>query len=736
MRKGWIFSLGLWILGMGALPAQAQTVEFKPRIVFLLFVPQNIEATPYMDSIPTLLSAAVSKKNFFEIVEKKRVEKTIELEGYKLTSLNIAQLVAIGNKHGFDYIVFGNVKKERGIIFADIKILDTRHQTIYFEHTLTTSEGGLTDQVGNLANQIVEKTKNFISAGAAKARAMEMPPDPPSNLRIQSGTKKIRLSWSHNTPQTLVGFKVYRTKKYEERYILLGSVFEMTCVDENPVLNEPLLYRVKAVGKNGQESEFSEVVEAITVAGPPAPIFLSVEADIKKTYLKWRSHPGGGVWRFKIYRQQAPEKEFKEIAEASATTTDYTDKGLLDDTTYSYALGAVNAQGVESDMSNPLGVKTIKAPDRVKAEGAKIRRVTVSWNAHSFPGITGYNLYKAEQKEGTYRLLAKIGNRMTVTYTEAKGLGDAATYWYRVSAFNREGVETDMSETVSAITRGIPPVPQALKAKDRESRMVSLKWAAVKSPEDEIRGYYIYRSAQEKGEYQRIAHIKDPGADSYCDKDPPLRDNTTYYYKVCSYNSVGMTSDLSESVSATTKNTPAKPSGLKAQSGEVKKVTLTWEANPEKDIREYVVFRDSAGGKGWQKIASLKEKTVYVDSGLNDGTTYSYTVRAIDEDHLTSEPSVPVTATTKPRPKKPTGLGMIAKEGQRILQWDSNPEQDIKQYVVYKRGPLGIALKISIVTDTSWAVDEKNIKKGQKLFITAVDETGLESEGSDQIVIE
>ncbi|MBI5967345.1 MAG: hypothetical protein HY882_05755 [Deltaproteobacteria bacterium] len=734
MRKGLILSLGLLILG--ALSAQAQGVEFKPRIVFLLFVPQNIEATPYMDSIPTLLSAAVTKKNFFEIVEKKRVEKTLELEGYKLTSLNTNQMVAIGNKHGFDYIVFGNVKKERGIIFANIKILDIRHQTIYFEHTLTTTEGGLPDQVGNLANQIVEKTKNFISAGAAKARAMEMPPDPPSQLRVQSGTKKIRLSWSHNAPQTLVGFKVYRTKKYEERYILLSSVCEMTCADENPVLNEPLLYRVKAVGKNGQESEFSEVVEAITVAGPPPPIFLSIEGDIKKAYLKWRSYPGGGVWRFRIYRQQAPEKEFKEIAEVSAATTDYTDKGLLDGTTYSYALSGVNVQGVESDVSNPLEIKTVKEPDGVRAEGGKIRRITIGWNAHPFAGIAGYNLYKAEQKDGAHKLLAKIGNRMTVTYTDVKGLGDAATYWYKVSAFNKEGVETDLSEAVSATTRGIPPVPEGLKTKEREPRMVSLRWPPVKSPEDEIRGYYIYRSTEEKGEYQRIAHIKDPGVDSYRDKDPALRDNTTYYYKVCSYNSAGMTSDLSEPIPATTKNTPATPSGLKAQSGEVKKVTLTWEPNPEKDIREYVVFRDSAGGKGLKKIPSLKGKTVYVDSGLNDGTTYSYTVRAIDEDNLASEPPKPVMATTKPRPKKPTGLRMIAKEGQRTLQWDSNAEKDIKQYVVYKRGPLGISQKISIVTDISWTIDERSIKKGQRLFVTAVDETGLESEGSDQIVTE
>jgi fibronectin type 3 domain-containing protein len=469
------------------------------------------------------------------------------------------------------------------------------------------------------------------------------------------------------------------------------------------------------------------------VEGPPPPIFINLEADIKAAHLKWSLRPGYKVADFKVYRREESEKEFKEIATIPGKDTIVTDRGLKDNTTYYYALTAMDAKRDESDLSKILEIKTLKAPDGLKAEGGRIRQVHLSWIVYPSDIGEGYIIYRAADKTKEFRQIAKIKERKTNIYSDKEALADATTYWYRISVFNKSGQETDPSEAVSATTRGIPPTPQGFTAKKGEPRRVSLQWEVVKSPEDEIKGYYIFRGTEEKGEYKNIAKIKSPDTHSFVDSEPPLKDNTRYYYRISSYNSVEMTSDLSEPISAITKSVPAMPKGIEAKSGEVKQITLGWQANAEKDIKEYLVFRAGSGDKDFNKIASVKGGTSYGDKNLKDGIRYNYFIKAVDGDNLISDPSPTVTAETKRLPIKPTGLTVTEKEGRKLLQWNRNPEKDVKQYNVYKKGFLG-SQKIAVVQEDTWMIAEE-MKGKVELFIKALDETGLESEGSDPVVI-
>jgi len=732
MYKSLVTFLTVFCCGMFIFSPPIRAGDFKPKLAILSFVPQNIEATSYMESLPALLIAELKRKDFFILTEKKQLDKAFELEGYKLTSVTPAQIMSIGNKQGIDFIIAGTVKKEKGRITAEVKSFDIPKQLIFFEYSLNSTDEGLTDKIKDLVSKIIEKISQTTLSSPARGQS----PDPPSNLQAQESSKKIILSWAHKALNTLTGFKIFRKNKETDSLTYLGSTHETSWVDENPLSDESSLYQIKAIGRDGKESDFSPTLEARTIKGPPPPILMNVEPNIKAAHLKFRAYPGKDAAKFKIYRQEATTKESVAVATVAAADTLYLDKGLKDDLTYIYALTAIDAKNVEGERSKPLEVKTFKAPEEIKAEGGKIRRVTVSWKTHQAPVVAGYNLYRAPEKNGEYKLLAKIEGKSNIVYSDLKGLGDATTYWYRVSAFNKDGLETDFSEAASATTRGVPPIPQGLTTKEREPRKVSIRWNPVISPEDEIGGYYLYRSNEEKGEYQKIAHLKNPKAESHNDQDPPLKDNTTYYYKISSYNSAGATSDFSAPASATTKNIPALPQGLKAQSGEVKKITLSWEANPEKDIREYVIFRAVPGSNKWEKIAAVKNKTSFTDLNLECSFTYSYALKVIDEDKLESEQSSPASGTTKPLPQKPTGLKIVEQNGQKILQWDMNPEKDIKEYIIYKKGFLGLSQKVGTAPSNSWIIDEKNLKKGQTVYITAFDEAGLESEGSALLVID
>lgn len=712
-------------------PAPAAVV--KPKIAIFMLVPKNIEAIPLIDSIPSLLTMAIDKFDYFEVVERKKIEREIELAGYKLGSIKISDLFILGEKLGFDFGVTGDVLKQRGTITVNIQLVDIRAQKVSAEHTFTTTEGRLNDELNRVVAMIMDRTRESVSAALVLKKG-EIVIKPPHDLRVKSGTKTIRITWSYTDPQQVSGFKVYRATKESGPYMPIGTVEHMFFVDEDPIAKEQAFYKIAAVDVKGVEGSLSNPIPARTVEGPPPPIFINLEEDIKAAHLKWQVRPGYQVAGFKVYRREGSEKEFKEIVSISGKEISVTDGGLKDNTTYCYALTAMDAKRDESDLSKILEIKTVKSPDGLKAEGGKIRQVHLSWTVHPSEVVEGYILYRAADQTKDFRQIVKIKERKTNIYSDTEGLADATTYWYKISAFNKNGQETDPSEAVSATTRGVPPTPQGFTARQGEPRRVSLQWEAVKSPADEIKGYYIFRGTEEKGEYKNIAKIKNPETNSFVDGEPPLKDNTCYYYRISSYNSVEMTSDLSAPVSAITKSTPAVPRGIEAKSGEVKQVTLLWQPNAEKDIKEYLVFRAGSGDKDFSKIASVKGATSYADKGLKDGTKYAYFIKALDGDNLMSDPSPSVTAETKPLPAKPTGLMVAEKEGKKLLQWNLNPEKDVKQYNVYKKGFLGTSQKIAVVQENAWII-AGGIKGKTELFIKAEDETGLESESSDLVVI-
>ena len=84
------------------------------------------------------------------------------------------------------------------------------------------------------------------------------------------------------------------------------------------------------------------------------------------------------------------------------------------------------------------------------------------------------------------------------------------------------------------------------------------------------------------------------------------------------------------------------PSNLNATSVSADEIDLTWDASPTAGITGYHVYRNGGG----TPIATVHDPTTaYPDTGLNPGTTYSYTVTAFD-DNGESGPSNQASAQT------------------------------------------------------------------------------------------
>lgn len=135
---------------------------------------------------------------------------------------------------------------------------------------------------------------------------------------------------------------------------------------------------------------------------------------------------------------------------------------------------------------------------------------------------------------------------------------------------------------------------------------------------------------------------------------------------------------------------PAQVTGLVAAAFAPDSVTLTWNANVEADLNNYVVFRNINSGFIPTPTDSIgivpQPATAFTDSvGLQLGVQYYYRVSAVDlagNAGLYSSQSSIVFGDSV-APAIPAGFHVLAGNGQVDLNWTANVELDFEQYNIY-----------------------------------------------------
>lgn len=142
-----------------------------------------------------------------------------------------------------------------------------------------------------------------------------------------------------------------------------------------------------------------------------------------------------------------------------------------------------------------------------------------------------------------------------------------------------------------------------------------------------------------------------------------------------------------------------KPQNLKAQLlSPGNSVSLSWDANTQEGMFSYRIFRNSL-------LLKMTTTTTILDSTLEFNNTYTYTVTNVDIYGRDSEPSSPVSIVAKDMvaPVKVQGLSIVAPdEGSKlILTWQTNAEEDLANYQIYRDSKLTAATTNNFFIDTS-----------------------------------
>jgi hypothetical protein len=709
----------------------------------------NLEASGLGTTVTNLLTNVLKNDASIFLLDRKDLEAFLNFNDLQQND-QLDNVVNIGTRLGLDFIIVGSVDKRGSAIYINCSLISIdKRREVYSERIRTFGESAIQAEVGKLGSLLSAALKRNSSAETRASGAGEKGAVYPANFQKIPGNKKIILRWQETPGFSGAVYEVYRALNSAGPFAMSGRTDQNEFIDQNVDNVTVYYYKIRAIDKLGKVSDFTPVLSASTDFAPNPPIILKTEGRAKSILIIGSPNPlkskdSSRLAGYKIYRSKAEEGPYQEIAKLSASTTAdnsdgkiyYRDKALPDGSVYFYRLAAFNEKEIESELSYPLKGTTMATVLSANAQSELIREVKITWTGVQSSFLVAYNIYRSLKNDGNFNRITKIKAaelKEDFLYTDLEGLGDKINYYYYVTAEDDLGIETSPSPVVKATTRDIPPSTENFSAQSGLVKKVELTWTPAK--QEEVEGYNIYWAPEKDGRYDLLKKISGRGNGKHLDDSrgfDKLADNKTYYYKLTTFNKVAAES-LPVAALATTKPRPQKPSGLRGEALKVKEVPLQWQANPEKDISTYYIYRAAGDKDDFSKI-DKGDKPSYVDKNLKDGVAYRYKIQAEDKDELLSDFSEIITVSTKPRPQPPSGLKGVYETGKALITWEPNRETDISQYIIYEKRFFRLE-KLAEAKSNTHA--DSSIAKGKDrvYIITAVDRDGLESPPSAELTV-
>jgi hypothetical protein len=157
---------------------------------------------------------------------------------------------------------------------------------------------------------------------------------------------------------------------------------------------------------------------------------------------------------------------------------------------------------------------------------------TANWDPVN--GATGYRLDVATNS-GFTTFVTGFNDKdvANITTYGVTGLNEGTTYYYRVRAYNVGGISTSSNVITVTTLISIPTTPTNLTANVISGSQIDLSWTDASNNED---GFKVERKLGTGGTYAIIATL---GQNMQSYSNTGLTELTTYYYRVCAYNSAG-----------------------------------------------------------------------------------------------------------------------------------------------------------------------------------------------------
>jgi chitodextrinase len=271
----------------------------------------------------------------------------------------------------------------------------------------------------------------------------------------------------------------------------------------------------------------------------------------------------------------------------------------------------INSIEIVPDTGNPPDTQAPTAPTGLGTSNITSTSATLNWTASTDNvGVTGYKV----SRNG-----ALVGTVTTTTYPDS-GLTASTAYAYAVTAVDAAGnnspAATVSLTTAAASDTQAPTAPGSLTFTNITTGSVTINWTAA-TDNVGVTGYNVSRDG---------ALLGTVNATTYADSG--RAPGTSYTYSVVAVDAAGNSSPATTATvtTATAPDTqaPTAPGSLTFTNVTASSVTVNWTAAT--DNVGVTGYRVSRAGLSPVTVSAL----TYTDGSVAAGTTYTYSVVAVD----------------------------------------------------------------------------------------------------------
>ena len=365
--------------------------------------------------------------------------------------------------------------------------------------------------------------KTAIGRGEFEKFGFRAVPGKVENLKTARHTKGVQLSFT--TQSDANGYTVYRSTAQNGAYneIKTLDADEGAYLDTDVKYNTVYYYKVRAFASNGSKSYsgvYSDIASGKNTTGKVTGLKIVGRTPTSFT-LKWtkpdnaesytvQMKPDGGSWK----------------TVGNATGASKVVSGLKLGKVYYFRVKANNSIGscaYCAAVSRKTFVPKPKAPtSKVVSKGLR-----VYWQPESY--ATGYKIYRATSKNGSYKLVKTVTDHTTAKWTDTS-VSFGKGYYYKIVCYKTSGKKTYNSSKSDYVYKKCALAVPKLKATANGTN-AELNWGKVEGADK-----YVLQYRSENGSYKSLTVTE-------CAKTiVSLTAGTKYYFRVKAVNKKGSSS--------------------------------------------------------------------------------------------------------------------------------------------------------------------------------------------------
>ena len=433
-------------------------------------------------------------------------------------------------------------------------------------------------------------------------------------VKIENHSSGIKVSWTQDEDAT--GYTVYRseyntsTEKWS-KWVNRGTAKadKKSWVDKT--VKEGVTYKFTVRAVNGdRKSGYVGTSGLLYVTAP------KVTVSITSTGLLAKWNKINNATGYIVYRAEMGENgsfgKWVQLGTTKAAKNTWSDTKVKSGVTYKYTVRAV-VNKVKSGYTGSSSIIYLAQPVLKISNSAK--GVTGKWE--QVAGATGYTIYRSEYNTSTKKWTKWLN--LGTTKAAAKSFTDKTaksgyTYKYTIRAVNGK-LKSTYQDSNKLLYLAQPTVTVSNVAKGIQG-----KWNQVAG----ATGYIIYRSELKDGKWSAWTNLGTAKATAKTFTDKTVKSGVTYKYTVRaksgSYKSSYTASNQSVFLSVPT---------VKISNG-ITGVNVSW--SKIEGATSYLVYRREIVDGKWTKWAEFRTvtETSLVDETAKSGTSYRYTVRALN----------------------------------------------------------------------------------------------------------